>query len=125
MGIAEVYVLWRAEFTSYSWSSNKNLMFATKDPILRISRQMQSWVIIFGPKVGQIGTKWDKSGTSEDSFSEYFGSVSQNVRKFSSNDQVLSHLVPISPTWGSNLTTQMQSYLTVQAALSASVQHFM
>ena len=29
----------------------------------------------FGPKKGQIGTKWDKSGTFEDNFSVHFGSV--------------------------------------------------
>ena len=25
-----------------------------------------NWLVIFGPKVGQIGSKWDKSGTFSD-----------------------------------------------------------
>ena len=29
----------------------------------------------FGPKVGQIGTKWDKCGTFEDNISEHFCSL--------------------------------------------------
>ena len=34
--------------------------------------------IRFGPKVGQIGTNWDKSGTFSDQISEHFGAF-QNI----------------------------------------------
>ena len=36
----------------------------------------------FGPKVGQIGPKWDKSGTFSDQISVHFGSPSQNVLNY-------------------------------------------
>ena len=36
---------------------------------------------IFELKVGQVGSKWDKSGAFSDQISVHFGSVSKNVRK--------------------------------------------
>ena len=33
------------------------------------------WVIRFGPKIGQIGPKWDKSGTFTDQISVHFGAA--------------------------------------------------
>ena len=35
----------------------------------------------FGPKVGQIGPKWEKSGTFSDQISVHFGALRQNVLK--------------------------------------------
>ena len=33
------------------------------------------WVTRFGPKMGQIGPKWDKSGTFSDQISVHFGAA--------------------------------------------------
>ena len=43
--------------------------------------ERQCWDGKFGPKVGQIGPKWDKSGTFPDQISVHFGSVRQNILK--------------------------------------------
>ena len=42
--------------------------------------EAQHWLTRFGPKVGQIDPKWDKSGIFfSDHISVHFGSVSQNI----------------------------------------------
>ena len=46
----------------------------------------------FGCKVGQIGKKWDKSGTFSDQISVHFGALRQNVLK---SDLKKSRICPI------------------------------
>ena len=48
------------------------LAFVSFIPLTTQGRQI-------GPKVGQIDTKWDKSGTFSDQNSVHFGAVRQNV----------------------------------------------
>ena len=54
----------------------------------------------FGPKVGQIGPKWDKSGTFSDQISVHFNSKSSKSQDLLKSDLIGPRFV----SFGSNLT---------------------
>ena len=63
-------------------------------------------VSIFGPKVGQTGTKWDKSCVFfRSDFSRFWLAKSKCTAILSEIVQDLSHLVPIGFTLESNMTS--------------------
>ena len=68
-------------------------------------------VTSFGPKVGQIGPKWDKSETFSAHNSVHFGSVSENVLKLCDlkRSQICLISGPIWPILDPNLTSLFQT----------------
>ena len=56
-------------------------------------KTMLNWVTRFGPKMGQIGPKWEKSGSFSDQISVHFGADPQTDRHFriSNSNLILVH----------------------------------
>ena len=70
-----VFFFKMSSFLQFFWHSNGNF------PEGQVARSNVIRNIRFYPKVGQITSKWDKSGTFSDQISVHFGSPSQNVLK--------------------------------------------
>ena len=67
----------------------------------------------FGPKVGQIGPKWDKFGNFFRSDSVHFDSVEPKCTESDLEKSDSSHFGLIWPTDGQNLVTQQKLLYSV------------
>ena len=90
---------------SPSFRSNTSQAMLTFDP--RFLQFNAGWMTRFGPKMGQIGPKWDKSGTFfRWDFSTFWRRAPECTEIWSEKVPGLSHFGPICPILESNLPTQ-------------------
>ena len=84
--------------TSHQSLSFSFLFRKSTEKLRLLNQVLQGWLTRFGLKMGQIGPKWDKSGTFSDQIPVHFGSSSQSVLK---SDLKKSWICPI---WGQSDT---------------------